>query len=119
MDTGSSVYEIEPEDFYKELAKEVETKFDTSRYSKDDNKPLPIRKNKVICMKKEELDGKTIRVDLRAKMYGKRKMGKNLEDKHCKVQKCVELLKALLLMTTRDACLTVKQYTDIQKANVA
>ena len=43
-DTGSAVYEIETEDFYRDTAKDVETKFDTSGYSKDANRPLPIRK---------------------------------------------------------------------------
>ena len=46
MDTGSFVYEIETEDFYTDIAKDVETKFDTSRSSKDDMRSLPIGKNK-------------------------------------------------------------------------
>ena len=33
-DTGSFVYEAETEDFYRDIAKDVETKFDTSGYSK-------------------------------------------------------------------------------------
>ena len=36
MDADSLVYEIETEAFYKDIANDVETKFDTSRYSKDD-----------------------------------------------------------------------------------
>ena len=31
MNTGSFVYEIETEDFYRDMAKDIETKFDTSR----------------------------------------------------------------------------------------
>ena len=46
MDTGSFVYEIEREDFYTDIAKDVETKFDISRSSKDDMRSLPIGKNK-------------------------------------------------------------------------
>ena len=46
MDTDSFVYEIETKDFYKDIAKDVEKMFDTSRYSKDDNRPLPTGKNK-------------------------------------------------------------------------
>ena len=34
MGTDSSVYEIETEDFYKGIAKDVQTKFDTTQYSK-------------------------------------------------------------------------------------
>ena len=44
MDTDSFVYEIETEDFYRDIANDVEKRFDTGGYSKDDNKPLPIGK---------------------------------------------------------------------------
>ena len=47
MDTDSFVYEIETEDFYRDIAKDVEKRFDTSGYSKDDNRPLPIGKKKM------------------------------------------------------------------------
>ena len=72
MDTDSFVYEIETEDFYRDIAKDVEKRFDTSGYSKDDNRPLPIGKNKkVIGLIKDELGGKIMTefVALRAKMY--------------------------------------------------
>ena len=46
MDTDSFVYEVETEGFYRDVAKDVEKRFDTSGYSKDDNKPLPIGKHK-------------------------------------------------------------------------
>ena len=46
MDTDSFVYEIETEDFHRDIAKDMEKRFDTSGYSKDDNMPLPIGKNK-------------------------------------------------------------------------
>ena len=56
MDTESFKYEIETEDFYRYVAKDVETKFDTSVYLKDDNRTLPVGKNKkVIGMMKDEL----------------------------------------------------------------
>ena len=45
MDTDSFVYEIETEDFYKDIAKDVKKSFDTSGYSKYDNRPLPISEN--------------------------------------------------------------------------
>ena len=72
MDTDSFVYEIETEDFYRDIAKDAETKFDTSGYSKDDNKPLPTGKNKKVTgMMKDELGGKIMTefVAIRAKMY--------------------------------------------------
>ena len=64
MDTDSFVYEIETENFYKDIAKDVEKRFDASGYSKDDTieknkKGLPIGKNKkFIGMIKDELRGK-------------------------------------------------------------
>ena len=45
MDTDSFAYEIETKDFYRDIAKHVKKRFDTSGYSKDDNRPLP-RENK-------------------------------------------------------------------------
>ena len=44
MDTDSFVYEIETEDSYRDIANDVEERFDTSGYSKDDDRPLPIGK---------------------------------------------------------------------------
>ena len=61
MDTDSFVYEIETEDFYRAIAGDVETRFDTSNYSKDDSLPLPIGMNKkVIGLMKDEIGGKII-----------------------------------------------------------
>ena len=61
MDTDSFVYDIDTEYFYKDIAKDVQTIFDTSRYPKDENKPLPIGKNqKVPDMMKDELGGKVM-----------------------------------------------------------
>ena len=37
-------YEIETEDFYRDIAKDIERRLDTSGYSKDDNRSLPIEK---------------------------------------------------------------------------
>ena len=58
MDTVSFVYEIETKDFYKDIAKDVEKMFDTSRYSKDYNRPLPIGNNKKKIGLKDEIGGK-------------------------------------------------------------
>ena len=48
MDTDSFVIHIKTEDFYEDIADDVEKWFDTSNYSKDDNRPLPIGKNKKV-----------------------------------------------------------------------
>ena len=67
--------------------------FDTSGYSKDGNRPLPIRKNKkVIDLVRDELGGKIMTefVALRAKMYAYRKIDKEVEEKRSKgTKKCV------------------------------
>ena len=52
MDTDNLVCEIETEDFYREIAKNVEKRFDISGYSKDENRPLPIGKK----LKSDRLD---------------------------------------------------------------
>ena len=93
MDTDSFVYEIETEDFYRDIANDMEKRFDMSGYSKDDNRPLPIGENKkVIGLMKDELGGKIMTefVALRAKMYAYRKIDKEVEEKRCKgTKKCV------------------------------
>ena len=61
MDTYSFVYEIETEDFYRDIAKDVEKRFDTIGYPKDENRPPPIGKNKkVIDLMKDKLCGKIV-----------------------------------------------------------
>ena len=57
MDTDSFVMNIKTEDFYKDIANDVEKRFDMSNYEVD--RPLPTGKNKkVIALMKDELGGK-------------------------------------------------------------
>ena len=71
MDTDSFVMHIKTNDFYKDIASDVENRFDTSNY--EVNRPFfPIGKNKkVIGLMKDELGGKIITefVTLRPKTY--------------------------------------------------
>ena len=70
MDTDSFIMNIKTEDFYKDIANDVEKRFDTSNY--EVNRPLPTGKNKkVIGSMKDELGGKIIMefVTLRPKSY--------------------------------------------------
>ena len=93
VDTDSFVYEIESEDFYRNIAKDVEKRFDMNQYSKDDKRPLPIGKNKkVIGMMKDELNRKIMTefFAFRAKMYASGQIDKEVEEKRCKgIKKCV------------------------------
>ena len=86
------VIHIKTEDFYKDIASDVEKWFDTSNYNKKDNRPLPIGKNKkVIGMFKDELGGK-IMIEfcaLRAKTYAY-KLDDDTEHKKAKgTKKCI------------------------------
>ena len=70
MDTDSFIMNIKTEDFYKDIANDVEKRSDTSNY--EVNRPLPTGKNKkVIGLMKDELGGKIIMefVTLRPKTY--------------------------------------------------
>ena len=70
MDTDSFVMNIKTEDFYKDIANDVEKRFDTSNYEVD--RPLPTGKNKkVIGLMKDELGGRIITefITLRPKAY--------------------------------------------------
>ena len=59
MDTDSFIMNIKTNDFYKDIANDVENRFDTSNY--EVNRPLPTGKNKkVIGLMKDELGGKII-----------------------------------------------------------
>jgi len=65
MDTDSFVYHVKTEDIYKDIAPDVDARFDTSNYPKvQDEKdakyrPLEVGKNKKVLRKmKDELGGK-------------------------------------------------------------
>ena len=92
MDTDSFIVHIETEDFYKDIAQDINKWFDTSGYDKNDNRPLPIGINKkIIGMFKDELNGKIM-----AKLCGPRSktyaflLDDNTEKKGAKgTKKCV------------------------------
>ena len=85
-DTDSLMYEIETEDFYKDISGDVEKRFDTSDYPENHPSGIPTGINKkVVGMFKDEANGKIIEefVGLRAKMYSY-KMFEGEETKKCK-----------------------------------
>ena len=106
MDTDSLVYDIKTEDFYEDIANDVEARFDASGYSRTDFRPLPISLNKkVIGLMKDELGGKIMTefVTLRPKLYSYKKLGGS-EDKKCKgIKKCI--VKKTLTFEDSKTCL--------------
>ena len=60
VDMDSFIMHIKTEDFYEDIAKDVEKKYDTSNYTVE--RPLPMGVNKkVIGMMKDELGGKIMK----------------------------------------------------------
>ena len=90
LDMDSFVMNIKTNDFYKDIANDMESRFDTSNY--EVNRPLPTGKNKkVIGLMKDELGGKIITefVTLRPKTYSYL-TDEGKEDKKAKgTKKCV------------------------------
>ena len=85
-DTDSLMYEIQTEDFYKDIKGDVKDRFDTSGYPPDHPSGIPSGFNKkVLGMFKDEVNGDIIDefVGLRAKLYSY-KMFYGEESKKCK-----------------------------------
>ena len=85
-DTDNLMYEIETEDFYKDIIRDVKYKFDTSKYPKNHISGIPNGCNEnVLGMFKDEAAGRCIEefVGLRAKLYSY-KMFECNENKRCK-----------------------------------
>ena len=91
MDTDSFIIHVKTEDFFKDIAKDVNKWFDTSAYDKNVNRPLPIGINKkALGMFKDELNGE-IRKKFcapRAKKYAFLKDGNNENKKSEGTNKC-------------------------------
>ena len=88
-DTDSLMYEIQTEDFYKDISADVKHRFDTSHYPPNHPSGIPSGFNKkVLGMFKDEVGGKVIDefVGLRAKLYSY----KMLEGKESKKSKGVK-----------------------------
>ncbi|PFX18804.1 putative uncharacterized transposon-derived protein F54H12.3 [Stylophora pistillata] len=89
-DTDSLCYEIQTEDFYKDISDDVDRLFDTSNIKKGHPSGIPTGVNKkVIGMFKDEKGGKIIEefVGLRAKLYSYKMFGDEEEVKKCKGMK--------------------------------
>ena len=104
MDTDSFIMNIKTNDFYEDVANDVENWFDTSNY--EVNRPLPTGKNKkVIGLMKDEPGGKIITefVNLRPKTYSYL-TDDGKEDKNAKgTKKCV--IKKMIKFNDYKKCL--------------
>ena len=104
IDTDSFIIYIEIEDFYKDIANDVERWFDTYDNDESDERPLRISKNKkVISLFKDELGGKILNefCALRAKVYAYLMDDDSQKKKAKRTKKCV--IKLLLI---------IENYTD-------
>ena len=109
-DTDSLIYEIETEDFYKDISADVKDRFDTSYYTPNHPSGIPSGFNKkVLGMFKDEAAGKVLDefVGLRAKLYSY-KMLDGKESKKCKGVKNRSLKRLLRTRIIKSACLLVK-----------
>ena len=92
MDTDSFVMNIKTNDFYKDISRDVDNKFDTSNY--EVNRLLPMEKNKkVLGLMKGELAGEII--TLRPKTYSyltdnDKEDKKAKETKKCQIKKTIK-----------------------------
>ena len=85
-DTDSLFYEIQTEDFYKDISGDVKNRFDTSDYPENHPSNIPTGINKkVLGMMKDEAAGKNIKefVGLRSKLYSYI-MEEGKQNKKCK-----------------------------------
>ena len=91
-DTDSLVYYIKTDDVFKDIDSDVEARFDTSNYDKEDKRPLKIGANKKVTgLMKDELGGKIITefVALRPKMYAYKIFNGKEEKKAKATKKCI------------------------------
>ena len=117
-DTDSLAYEIETEDFYRDISSDVELRFDTSNYPKDHPSGILTGVNKkVIGMFKDEASGKQIAefVGLRAKLYSYR-VEDSYEEKKCKGVKKAVIKKTITFNDYKDCLFDNKP--SMRKMNV-
>ena len=113
-DTDSLMYEIQTEDFYKDISEDVTHRFDTSDYPP--NHPSGFNK-KVLGMFKDEAGGKVIDefVGLRAKLY-LYKMFEGEESRKCKGVKKLVVKKSISHEDYKECLFTGKE--QLRRMNV-
>ena len=117
-DTDSLMYEIETEDFYKDISGDVKDRFDTSDYPHNHPSGIPTGCNKkVLGMFKDEAAGRIIEefVGLRSKLYSF-KMFEGEESRKCKGVKKSVVKKSITHEDYKTCLFTGKQ--QLRKMNV-
>ena len=117
-DTDSLMYEIQTEDFFKDISGDVKDRFDTSGYPPDHPSGIPSGFNKkVLGMFKDEVNGDIIDefVGLRAKLYSY-KMFEGEESKKCKGVKKSVVKKSITHEDYKTCLLTGKE--QLRKQNI-
>ena len=117
-DTDSLMYEIETEDFYKDISGDVKNRFDTSDYPDNHKSGIPTGINKkVLGVFKDEVAGECISefVGLRAKLYSF-KMFEGKESKRCKGIKKKVVQKSITHDDYKKCLLTGKE--QLRKMNI-
>ena len=130
MDTDSFIMSIKTNDFYKDIANDVEKRFDTSNY--EVNRALQTRKNKkVIGLMKDELRGKIIMgfVTLRPKTYSyladdSKEDKKAIGTKKCIIKRMIKfngykncLLKDEVILKSQQRFISKKHYVYTENIN--
>ena len=116
-DTDSLMYEIQTEDFYKDINTDVKHRFDTSNPSKHPSGIPSGLNKKVIGMFKDEAGGKVIDefVGLRAKLYSY-KMLEGEDSKKCKGVKKTVVKKSIVHEDYKECLFTGKK--QLRRMNV-
>ena len=117
-DTDSLMYEIETEDFYKDISIDVKDRFDTSEYAHSHASGIPTGCNKkVLGMFKDEVAGRCIKefIGLRSKLYSY-KMFEGEESKKCKGVKKSVIKKSITHEDYKTCLFTGKE--QLRKMNV-
>ena len=112
MDTDSFVIHILTEDVYEDIANDVERWLDTSNYDENDERPLPIGKNKeVIVFFKDELGGKVMIefCALKPKTYAYLIDDESEKKKPKGTKRCIKK-RRLMFKNTKVACLITQIY---------
>ena len=117
-DTDSLMYEIQTEDFYKDISGDVKDKFDTSDYPPNHPSGIPTGCNKkVLAMFKDEVAGRCIEefVGLRARLYSFN-MLEGEESKRCKGVKKSVVKNSITHEDFKDCLFTGKE--QLRKMNI-